>query len=248
MQKRSSWRKTLFMAKLSFRNLALATAIGAIIFLNLPSLARTESATREKVLGISRTRTEIVFHTPGFYLEKLFPFFQAPTQTATTTQTTPTTTTKPAPTPTAPKVKTSTPVVTPTPPAAKTIEEVLVDMTNKARSDAGLKPLQVASVLTNLARIRSNDMATKNYFDHTSPTGETAFTLLAANGIGYKTAGENIGRNDYPDSQTAKVVFDAWMNSPGHKANILNPSFSQIGIGMAASASMKYYTQIFIGY
>jgi uncharacterized protein YkwD len=91
-------------------------------------------------------------------------------------------------------------------------------------------------------------MASKGYFAHTSPTGQTAFTLLAAAGYGYKIAGENIARNNYPDSQAVSAAMTGFMNSPTHKENIMDARFTNIGVGVVlGSDGMKYYAVEFAG-
>jgi uncharacterized protein YkwD len=91
-------------------------------------------------------------------------------------------------------------------------------------------------------------MAAQNYFSHTSPSGETAFTLMEAYGFKYALAGENIARNNYPDADSVKVAMDGFMNSPGHRQNILEPRFTKVGVGFAlGSDGMKYYAVVFGG-
>lgn len=121
------------------------------------------------------------------------------------------------------------------------IERAVVTLVNKARSENGLSELKLNEELSNVARTKSNDMATNNYFSHTSPTYGSPFDMMKKFGISYRTAGENIAKGQ----TTAQQVFDSWMNSPGHRANILNSSFTQIGVGYAANG--HYWTQMFIG-
>jgi len=120
---------------------------------------------------------------------------------------------------------------------------------NAQRQAAGLAPLQLDGRLVGVARERSNDMAVNNYFSHTSPTGDTAFTIMDRYGIPYGWAGENLARNNYPDSETVAVALQDWMASQGHRENILSPHYSLIGVGAAVDAAgMKYFTLIFVGY
>ena len=87
-------------------------------------------------------------------------------------------------------------------------------------------------------------MIDKNYFDHTSPTYGSPFDMMKQFGISYKSAGENIAMGQ----NSPKEVVTAWMNSPGHRANILNSSFTDIGVGIAKNSSGSiYWTQMFIG-
>ena len=92
-----------------------------------------------------------------------------------------------------------------------------------------------------MARIKSQDMVDQNYFSHTSPTYGTPFQMLTSFGMSYHAAGENIAYGQ----RTPREVVAAWMNSPGHRANILNASYTQIGVGYVASGN--YWTQLFIG-
>jgi uncharacterized protein YkwD len=91
-------------------------------------------------------------------------------------------------------------------------------------------------------------MATKGYFGHTSPTGETAFSLIDAAGIYAPYAAENIGYNSYSDSQTVSTVLSGFMASSSHRANILNPTYTRVGIGVAVGANgLKYFAVVFGG-
>jgi uncharacterized protein YkwD len=116
------------------------------------------------------------------------------------------------------------------------------------RSKAGVGPVNLDATLVEVARQRARDMAANNYFSHTSPSGETAFTLLAKVGYGYTIAGENIARNNYPESQAAGVAMTGFLNSPGHRANLLDGRFGVVGVGSAVAADgMKYFVVVFAG-
>ncbi|MFJ7970267.1 CAP domain-containing protein [Psychrobacillus sp. NPDC096389] len=117
----------------------------------------------------------------------------------------------------------------------------VVDLVNSERAKAGLKALQIDTKLTESAQAKSQDMKNKNYFSHTSPTYGSPFDQMKSFGIEYKSAGENIAMGQHG----ATEVMDAWMKSPGHKANILNPSYTHIGVGLSDSGN--YWTQQFIG-
>ena len=125
--------------------------------------------------------------------------------------------------------------------AVSSFEEQVANLVNDIRAQNGLGKLTFNAALSNAARIKSQDMKDKNYFSHTSPTYGSPFDMMKSFGISYRSAGENIA---YGYSTPASVV-DAWMNSPGHKANILNPSYTQIGIGYIQQGN--YWTQWFIG-
>jgi uncharacterized protein YkwD len=89
-------------------------------------------------------------------------------------------------------------------------------------------------------------MASKNYFAHYSPSGESLFTLLQARGAYYNLAAENIARNNYPDFQSASVALAGFMASAGHRENILDRNFSRVGIGVATNEKMKYFAVVFV--
>ncbi|TQR13366.1 hypothetical protein FG383_12605 [Psychrobacillus soli] len=117
----------------------------------------------------------------------------------------------------------------------------VVDLTNQERAKAGLKALQIDTKLTQSAQAKSQDMKNKNYFSHTSPTYGSPFDQMKSFGITYKSAAENIAMGQ----PSATEVVKAWMESPGHKANIMNPSYTHIGVGLSDSGF--YWTQQFIG-
>lgn len=120
------------------------------------------------------------------------------------------------------------------------IEKAVLDLTNVERQKAGLQPLQIDKNLMNSARQKSTDMARNNYFSHTSPTYGSPFDQMKANGISYRSAAENIAMGQ----RSAEEVVKAWMESPGHRQNILTPNFTHIGIGYDANG--QYWTQQFI--
>jgi uncharacterized protein YkwD len=119
---------------------------------------------------------------------------------------------------------------------------------NQHRGANGLAGLQIDSTLVAVARQRAQDMASKNYFAHTSPTGETAFSIMDGYSYVYAIAGENIARNNYPQAQSVQVAMDGFMNSAGHRANILEGQFTRVGIGVAIDGNgMIYYAVVFAG-
>lgn len=155
--------------------------------------------------------------------------------------TTPVETTKPV-VPTTPVVPTP-PVEQPTQSYAglSAEESEVVRLVNIEREKNGLAPLKASSQLSNVARMKSQDMATKNYFSHTSPTYGSPFDMMKQFGISYKTAGENIAKGYLSPAS----VMNGWMNSSGHRANILNSSFGTIGVGAYKVGSTIYWTQMF---
>ena len=120
-------------------------------------------------------------------------------------------------------------------------EGEVVRLINEIRVSNGLKPLTDDWQLSRVARYKSQDMKDIGYFSHTSPTYGSPFEMMKSFGITYKTAGENIAKG----YSTPKAVVDAWMNSPGHRANILNSFYTHIGVGYVASGN--YWTQMFKG-
>ena len=122
-------------------------------------------------------------------------------------------------------------------------EKEVFDLINKQRTKNGLPDLQNDSEVQRIARIKAQDMVDNNYFSHNSPTYGSPFDMLKSFKVSYKTAGENIAANS---SNSSAVT--AWMNSSGHKANILNSSFNYTGIGVVSSPRYgKMYVQMFIG-
>ena len=118
---------------------------------------------------------------------------------------------------------------------------------NQQRANNGAAPLAIDAQLVDLARQRSQTMANTNCFSHTA-CGPTAFDLMSGIAYVYQIAGENIARNNFPDSETVVVSMNGFMNSPGHRANILEPRYASVGIGVAFGANgMKYFTVIFAG-
>ena len=125
--------------------------------------------------------------------------------------------------------------------AATSYEQEVVRLVNEIRRNNGLKELTHDWQLSRVARYKSQDMKDNKYFAHNSPVYGTPFQMMKSFGITYKTAGENIAKGQ----ATPQVVVNAWMNSSGHRANILNPSYTHIGVGYVAGGN--YWTQMFIG-
>jgi len=122
-------------------------------------------------------------------------------------------------------------------------EQEVFDLINAKRVANGLSALKIDDELQNVARIKAQDMVNKNYFSHNSPTYGSPFDMIKSFGISYKTAGENIAGNSSNSS-----AVNAWMNSEGHRANILNSSFNYTGIGVVSSPKYgKIYVQMFMG-
>ena len=124
--------------------------------------------------------------------------------------------------------------------SADAYEREVVRLVNKERTKHGLKELTYDWQLSRVARYKSKDMSDNGYFSHTSPTYGSPFEMMKSFGISYRTAGENIAKGQ----ATPEAVVKAWMDSKGHRANILNTSFTKIGVGYIAKG--KYWTQMFI--
>lgn len=120
-------------------------------------------------------------------------------------------------------------------------EKEVIRLVNEIRVKNGLRELKYNWELCRVARYKSQDMKDNRYFSHTSPVYGSPFQMMKSFGITYRTAGENIAKGQ----TTPQMVVDAWMNSSGHRANILNASYTEIGVGYVASGN--YWTQMFIG-
>ena len=122
-------------------------------------------------------------------------------------------------------------------------EKETFDLVNQQRINNGLQALKVDEEVQRVARIKAQDMVDNNYFSHNSPTYGSPFDMLNSFKISYRSAGENIAGNS---SNSAAVT--AWMNSSGHRANILNSSFNYTGVGVVKSSKYgKIYVQVFVG-
>lgn len=126
-------------------------------------------------------------------------------------------------------------------PTVVSFEREVIRLVNEIRVQNGLKPLTEHWELSRVARYKSQDMVDNRYFSHTSPTYGSPFQMIKAFGLSFRMAGENIAYGQ----RTPQAVVNAWMNSSGHRANILNASYTQIGVGYVAAG--HYWTQMFIG-
>jgi uncharacterized YkwD family protein/spore coat assembly protein SafA len=125
--------------------------------------------------------------------------------------------------------------------ATKNIEVQVQQLVNNERSKAGLKPLQMDWELQRTARIKACDMAENRYFSHQSPSYGSPFDMMKQFGITYKTAGENIAQGQ----RTPQEVMQSWMNSQGHRENILKREYTHIGVGYCEQGN--HWVQMFIG-
>ncbi|MBW1598589.1 CAP domain-containing protein [Streptomyces sp. JJ38] len=157
----------------------------------------------------------------------------------------PTTSPSPSPTPTPEKPSPSpsrpTPPPAPEPPAPPSTGEEVESLVNAERAKAGCGPVRTNSRLAEAALAHSRDMAARSFFDHTNPDGEDPGDRITAAGYQWSRYGENIARGQ----RTASEVVEGWMNSPGHRANILNCSFEEMGIGRHTGSGGPWWTQVF---
>jgi uncharacterized YkwD family protein len=176
-----------------------------------------------------------------------------PIPTTTTTPKTPTTPTgtekssaNPTGTQKSPVAPSGAPTGTNTPTGTGTLSSQgsrILQQANAERAKVGAKPLKSNTDLNKLATMKSQDIVEKNYFSHQSPTYGSPFDMMKTYGISYMYAGENLAIDSDADK-----AHNAWMNSEGHKKNILNPDFTEIGIGLYPKGNGSYaYTQMFIG-
>lgn len=141
-------------------------------------------------------------------------------------------------TPTTPETPVTPPASTPSG-TVSAMEQQVVTLVNQQRAAHGLGALTLSTTLSNGARLKSQDLQKNHYFDHNSPTYGSPFDMMRSLGITYGSAGENIAMG----YSSAEAVVTAWMNSPSHRANILDARFKQIGVGYVSNGG--YWTQWF---
>lgn len=124
--------------------------------------------------------------------------------------------------------------------AASSYEKEVIRLVNEIRAKNSLGTLKEDWELSRVARYKSEDMKNNNYFSHTSPTYGSPFDMMKKFGISYRGAAENIAKGQ----KTPREVVNAWMNSSGHRANILNKNYTHIGVGYVKSGNI--WTQMFI--
>ena len=122
----------------------------------------------------------------------------------------------------------------------------LFEAMNAARLAQGLTALEWDESLVVVAYARAANLVENGYFEHYGPDGESAFSELAARGIRYRLAGENLARNNYLETRTVAAAFDGLMNSAGHRANILEPRFSSAGVACVREGKMWVYVTVFL--
>jgi uncharacterized YkwD family protein len=211
---------------------ATVTAVALAAALTASAVAPASAATFTAPAGYTYQLTSYrTWYGTTRYFYRLVPATQtAPAPTVS----------KPAPAPT--------PTVTPAPATNTTAgmtaeEQQMLNLVNAERAKNGLAPLKADSTLTTMARDKSQDMITSNYFAHQSPTYGSPFDMMAKYGVTYRAAGENIAGN-----QSVTAAFNAWMNSPGHRANILGSQYNLTGIGIVHGGPYGImFTQEFVG-
>src|SRR5690606_12626951 len=123
----------------------------------------------------------------------------------------------------------------------------MVALVNAARADAGLPPLAVDGTLSGIASQRSTDMVRRGYFAHVGPDGQGVQQLLAAAGVGYRTAGENLARVGGTGDDDVRGAVEVQLRSATHRANLLSPAYTHIGVGDAVEADgVAVFTLVFV--
>lgn len=233
--------------KMMKKKALLTIAAAAAVVMANPALNKAEASTytpsvQEKVYVYQGSNLKDINSVIEKYLASLGYKVTVPTQTQTnqpaqTQQMTPTTTQPVQEQP----VTTTQPTTTSTTSTLSAYEQKVVDLTNQERAKNGLPALKVDLTLSKMAREKSRDMSANGYFSHTSPTYGSPFDMMKKYGISYRYAGENIAMGQ----RTPEEVVKAWMNSEGHRKNILSPNFNYIGVGYVSQGN--YWTQEFIG-
>ena len=194
--------------------------IGAFLMLSIPSVAKAEPLRYIVKPGDTLWSISVKYNTEITQIRKYNP------QLANTD-----------------RIKVGDVLTIPTMDSLKALENEVVRLVNVQRSRNGLAPLLVNSNLSRIARLKAQDMINKRYFSHYSPTYGSPFEMMQAFGIRFYSAGENIAMGQ----TTASTVMNSWMNSTGHKANILSVNFKEIGVGSARDSSGRlFWTQMFI--
>ncbi|HWQ42701.1 MAG TPA: CAP domain-containing protein [Desulfosporosinus sp.] len=159
----------------------------------------------------------------------------------TATPVTPAPSTPVTPTPSTPSTTSTAPAI-PAVTALTADEQHMVDLINQERIAAGVNPVKADLRLTAVGRAKANDMKVNNYFSHTSPTYGSPWDMMQQVGLTYRWAGENISGN-----KSVEASMAALMQSPGHKANILDPRCTHVGVGIAnGSVYGSLYVQEFM--
>ena len=121
-------------------------------------------------------------------------------------------------------------------------EAQVADLVNLERLAAKLPVLRISHDLSHVARAKSQDMLANRTLSHHSPKYGSLTHMLTLFGIRFRSAAENIAAGQ----QAPEAVMASWMRSPGHRGNIMNPGFQEIGVGFAGKGRDTYWTQIFV--
>jgi uncharacterized YkwD family protein len=235
----------------------LTVAAAAAVIMANPTLNKAEAATftpqvQQKVYvyqgsNMNEINSVIEKYLASFGITVPQTTVKQPVQSPTNQPAPPTRPTQQPAQPTTPQPEKQQPVKAPqptTPQAASTLsayEQKVVDLTNQERAKNGLPALKVDLTLSKMAHEKSRDMSANNYFSHTSPSYGSPFDMMKKYGITYRSAGENIAMGQ----RTPEEVVKGWMNSEGHRKNILSSNFNYIGVGYVSQGN--YWTQEFIG-
>lgn len=124
----------------------------------------------------------------------------------------------------------------------------MVDLVNRLRAESGLALLVEDATLDDLAGLRSSDMASRGYFSHTNPDGQTVFSLMEQRRISFRVAGENIAYNWLAwETDPVDAAYQLFQSSPPHRATLLDPDFAELGVGIASDGSKTFFTLVFRG-
>lgn len=224
----------------SVKSIVAALVIAGSIPTTIPTIAKAAEATCTTSVTQQTWLKDILNKYPQFKNWTVV----TPEKSTTTTTTNPSTkTTQPA---TSTKLNTTSTQPTQNNGQTSTISEEaseVIRLVNVERSKNGLAPLKANAELSKVATVKAQDMIDKNYFSHTSPTYGSPFDMMKKFGINYTAAGENIAYGQ----KTPAEVMNGWMNSSGHRANILNSNFIEIGVGVAKDKNgTPYWVQMFI--
>jgi len=129
---------------------------------------------------------------------------------------------------------------------SSSVESDIIHMINNIRADRGLQLLNPNPILNSIARSRSQDMINRGYFSHSTPEGKNLSDILVENGVMYACIAENLSQASPPSWGSPDAIINLWMNSSQHRANLLNPHYGQLGLGIADGNGRRVVTLIFM--